>query len=112
MDWVGAICCSSGEKKKVTVYGIHSLRHSFASHCAEAGVPKAVVVSILGADSEIVDKHYTRIGGEAQEKAIHSLFGDGKAISAQEKLDKTQAILDSWRNKPEEALKIEKILQA
>ncbi|MCK4982074.1 MAG: tyrosine-type recombinase/integrase, partial [Victivallaceae bacterium] len=32
-------------KKKVTVYGFHSLRHSFASHCAEAGVPKAVVLS-------------------------------------------------------------------
>ena len=37
-----------GRKKKVTVYGFHSLRHTFASHCAEAGVPKAVVLSILG----------------------------------------------------------------
>ena len=37
-----------GRKRKVTVYGFHSLRHSFASHCAEAGVPKAVVISILG----------------------------------------------------------------
>lgn len=30
-----------GRDKKVTVYGFHSLRHSFASYCAEAGVPQA-----------------------------------------------------------------------
>ena len=41
-----------GRKRGVTVYGFHSLRHSFASHCAEAGVPKAVVLSILGTGSE------------------------------------------------------------
>ena len=41
-----------GRDKKVTVYGFHSLRHSFASYCAEAGVPKAVVESILGASSD------------------------------------------------------------
>ncbi len=47
-----------GRKRKVTVYGFHSLRHSFASHCAEAGIPKAVLLSILGTDSEIADKYY------------------------------------------------------
>ena len=114
IKWIGLepSVAVPGRKKKVTVYGFHSLRHSFASHCAEAGVPKAVVVSILGANSEIVDKHYTHIGEEAQEKAIHSLFGDGKAISAQEKLDKIQAILDSWEDKPEQAIDIENILRA
>ena len=114
IKWIGLepSVAVPGRKKKVTVYGFHSLRHSFASHCAEAGVPKAVVVSILGANSEIVDKHYTHIGEEAQEKAIQSLFGDGKAISAQEKLDKIQAILDSWEDKPEQAIEIENILRA
>lgn len=77
IKWIGLerSVVAPGRKKKVTVYGFHSLRHSFASHCAEAGVPKAVVLSILGANSEIVDKHYTHIGDEAQEKAIQSLFG-------------------------------------
>lgn len=51
-----------GRDKKVTVYGFHSLRHSFASYCAEAGVPQATVLSILGADSEIVSKFYTHVG--------------------------------------------------
>ena len=43
-------------------YGFHSLRHLFASYCAEAGVPQATVLSILGADSEIVSKFYTHVG--------------------------------------------------
>ncbi|MBO4632275.1 MAG: tyrosine-type recombinase/integrase, partial [Lentisphaeria bacterium] len=59
-----------GRKKKMTVYGFHSLRHSFTSFCAEAGVPKAVLLSILGTESEIADKYYTHVGNEAQEKAI------------------------------------------
>ena len=59
-----------GRKKKATVYGFHSLRHSFASHCAEAGVPKAVLLSILGTDSDIADKYYVHIGEEAQMEAI------------------------------------------
>ena len=64
-----------GRKKKMTVYGFHSLRHSFASFCAEAGVPKAVLLSILGTESEIADKYYTHVGNEAQEKAIAAISG-------------------------------------
>ena len=101
----------SGRKKKVTVYGFHSLRHSFASHCAEAGVPKAVVVSILGANSEIVDKHYTHIGEEAQEKAIQSLFGGGNSMSDSEKIEKALTIIGSLEDKSETILEIEKVLR-
>ncbi len=100
-----------GRKKKVTVYGFHSLRHSFASHCAEAGVPKAVVLSILGTNSEIVDKHYTHIGEEAQEKAIQSLFGNGNSISDQERIEQTLKIIDNLNNKNEVILEIEKTLR-
>ena len=100
-----------GRKRKMTVYGFHSLRHSFASHCAEAGVPKAVVISILGTNSEIVDKHYTHIGDEAQEKAINSLFGDGNTISDCERLEKALAIIDTWKDKPKQAVEIEKALR-
>jgi len=100
-----------GRKKKVTVYGFHSLRHSFASHCAEAGVPKAVVLSILGTNSDIVDKHYTHIGDEAQEKAIQSLFGNPDSISDQEKISKVLALIDDCKDKPAIATEIEKILR-
>ena len=58
IKWIGLepSVATPGRKRKATVYGFHSLRHSFASFCAEAGVPKAVVVSILGADSSIIDR--------------------------------------------------------
>ncbi|MEA4862393.1 MAG: tyrosine-type recombinase/integrase [Victivallaceae bacterium] len=74
-----------GRKKKVTVYGFHSLRHSFASHCAEAGVPKAVLLSILGTDSDIADKYYTHIGEDAQLRAIQAVSGCA-AYSPQERI--------------------------
>jgi integrase len=100
-----------GRKKKVTVYGFHSLRHSFASHCAEAGVPKAVVLSILGTNSDIVDKHYTHIGEEAQEKAIASLFGNGNTITDREKIENALAIIDALDEKSEAMLAVEKALR-
>jgi integrase len=100
-----------GRKKKVTVYGFHSLRHSFASHCAEAGIPKAVVMSILGTDSEIVDKYYTHIGEDAQEKAVQAISRKPNIVSAEERISKALALIDSCKDKPEIVLEIEKILR-
>ena len=76
-----------GRNKKVTVYGFHSLRHSFASFCAEAGGPQATVVSILGADSEIVNKYYTHVGDEAQRQAIAAITGELGGKSAQQRIN-------------------------
>lgn len=101
-----------GRKKKVTVYGFHSLRHSFASHCAEAGVPKAVVLSILGTDSEVVDKYYTHIGEEAQEKAIKAIAGDYDSVSDRDKIDKALAYIDDLEEKSVAIIDIEKILRS
>ena len=84
-----------GRKKAVTVYGFHSLRHSFASHCAEAGVPKAVVLSILGTDSDIVDKYYTHIGEEAQHKAMVAIAGEIGVLSPQDKIEQVLEYLDT-----------------
>jgi len=100
-----------GRKKKVTVYGFHSLRHSFASHCAEAGVPKAVVLSILGTNSDIVDKHYTHIGDEAQEKAIMAISGESVVTSAQEKINRVLTLIDASKTKSALIREIEKILK-
>ena len=112
IKWIGLepSVAVTGRKKKVTVYGFHSLRHSFASHCAEAGVPKAVVLSILGANSEIVDKHYTHIGEEAQEKAIQSLFGNGNTISDREKIQKALDYIAGCEEKNKDLVEIENIL--
>lgn len=69
-----------GRRKAVTVYGFHSLRHSFVSFCIEHNIPKAVAVSILGADSDIIDQYYTHIGEEAQEQAIQLISGNGMSM--------------------------------
>ena len=75
-----------GRKKKMTVYGFHSLRHSFASFCAEAGVPKAVLLSILGTESEIADKYYTHVGEAAQQQAIAAISASMTGLTAQERI--------------------------
>lgn len=82
-----------GRKKKMTVYGFHSLRHSFASFCAEANVPKAVLLSILGTDSDIADKYYTHVGDASQRKAVEAVSGILNNKSAQEKIDEVLALL-------------------
>ena len=77
----------------MTVYGFHSLRHSFASFCAEAGVPKAVLLSILGTDSDIADKYYTHVGEDAQQLAINAINDIRNGKSAQEKVSAVLALL-------------------
>ena len=105
--WIGLEPSVSvpGRKKKMTVYGFHSLRHSFASFCAEAGVPKAVLLSILGTDSEIADKYYTHVGDESQRKAIEAVRGRGAEKSAQAKIDEVLSLLDSNPKPTQELLK-------
>ena len=93
-----------GRNKKVTVYGFHSLRHSFASYCAEAGVPQATVVSILGADSEIVTKYYTHVGDEAQKQAIAAVSGVNISSSAQSKIDEALALINNSTASSDEIL--------
>lgn len=83
-----------GRNKKMTVYGFHSLRHSFCSFCAEAGIPKAVLLSILGTDGDIADKYYTHVGEEAQREAIEAVSQISSTISAQEKIEKVLELLN------------------
>ncbi|MBP5531257.1 MAG: tyrosine-type recombinase/integrase [Lentisphaeria bacterium] len=109
--WIGVepSVAVPGRKRKMTQYGFHSLRHTFASHCAEAGVPKAVLLSILGTDSEIADKYYTHIGEEAQLKAIEAVTGH-ETFSASERINRALAYLatlpdSTERKRLEELLK-------
>lgn len=99
-----------GRDKKMTIYGVHSFRHGFASHCAETGVPRAVCASILGADASIIDTYYVHIGEEAQEKAIQAISGKGSNISMQDRISKVLAIIDGLTTKSETIQEIEKIL--
>ena len=100
--WIGVepSVAVPGRKRKMTQYGFHSLRHTFASHCAEAGIPKAVLLSILGTDSDIADKYYTHIGEEAQLKAIEAISGE-VSVSAQDKIRHALSFLSGLPFTPE-----------
>ncbi|MBQ4480501.1 MAG: tyrosine-type recombinase/integrase [Victivallales bacterium] len=96
--------------KSICVYGFHSLRHAFASHCAELGVPLAVVQSILGDESKILAKYYTHIGGEAQRDAIDKLAGTIGVLSAEDRINRALEFIESREEKTTDLLKIEEIL--
>ncbi|EDM26520.1 integrase/recombinase XerD [Lentisphaera araneosa HTCC2155] len=48
--------------------GFHSLRHTFVSTCAKAGVPMSVVQAIVGHGSPAMTRHYTHIDIESARK--------------------------------------------
>ena len=103
LKWIGLKTSVKveGRSRAITVFGFHSLRHSFASHCAEAGVPKAVVQSILGDNCDILDSYYTHIGEEAQQKAIAAIAGEVGVITDKEKIKRTLQYLDTLPDTPE-----------
>ncbi|MBT4817917.1 MAG: tyrosine-type recombinase/integrase [Lentisphaerae bacterium] len=98
-----------GRKRAVSVYGFHSLRHSFVSFCIDNNIPKAVAVSILGADSDIIDQYYTHIGADAQERAIQLISGNGSSIS--QRYEMALEYLDGLAEKSPETERIESILR-
>ena len=111
LKWIGLKTSMKveGRSRAITVYGFHSLRHSFASHCAEAGVPKAVVQSILGDNCDILDSYYTHIGEEAQQKAIAAIAGEVGVITPQERINNALKYLETLPQSPENQ-KIREIL--
>lgn len=110
--WIGLEPSVSvpGRKKKMTQYGFHSLRHSFASFCAEAGVPKAVLLSILGTDSDIADKYYTHVGDAAQEQAIRAISFSGVEKTDNERIAAAIEFLDKEKPTPENWNRLKEIL--
>lgn len=69
------------DKKRLSapcLYGFHSLRYTFVSACAKAGVPITLVQEIVGHKNPAMTKHYTKFDDEFREKAINRLtLGDG-----------------------------------
>jgi integrase len=71
------IVTAAPERKQRTRRGVqvgfHSLRHSFVSLCAGAGVSLAAVQSIVGHTNPSMTRHYTHLGIEAARGAIAAL---------------------------------------
>jgi integrase len=51
----------------------HSLRHTAVSLLKDAGIPEAVVMELVGHDSEQMSAHYTHVGFEALARAAAAL---------------------------------------
>src|SRR5262249_55413038 len=51
----------------------HCLRHTAVTMLKEAGIPPAVVMELIGHDSDAISEHYTHVGAEAMQKAADSL---------------------------------------
>jgi integrase len=99
----------TGRARAVSVYGFHSLRHSFVSFCLEHNISKAVVVSILGSDSDIIDQYYTHIGDEAQEQAIQLISGNG--LTPKQRIKNALNFIEGLNKKSSELKKVESILR-
>ena len=77
--------------------------------CAESGIPKAVLLSILGTDSEIADKYYTHVGDAAQRQAINAISGTINQKSDRDKINEVLTLLKGNCNPTNEL--IEQIIQ-
>ena len=65
---------SAGKRKLgVSLYSLHSFRHSFVSLCVNSGVPLEIVAEIVGHGSPAMTRHYSHIHDEAKRKAIAAL---------------------------------------
>ena len=51
----------------------HSLRHTAVSLLKDAGIPDAVVMTLVGHESAAMSHRYTHVGKEALAKAAKSL---------------------------------------
>ena len=64
---------SSDKGRKSTEVGFHSLRHSFVSMSANAGVPLAIVQAVVGHTSTAMTQHYYHVSRDALDKAAQAL---------------------------------------
>lgn len=79
-----------GKKARVDV-GFHSLRHTFVSLSANAGVPLAVVQSIVGHSNPAMTRHYFHASDDALKGAVAALpdviDAESKLVTAPDEAD-------------------------
>lgn len=84
---------SQGEGRKAqTAVGFHSLRHTFVSLAANAGVPMAHVQSIVGHSSPAMTRHYFHVSENALQNAVGALPAVGGALALPDGADAAQAV--------------------
>lgn len=68
---------SDGQRRRMaSAKGFHSLRHSFVSMCAMAGVPQATTQELVGHSSPAMTQLYSHTRDDEQQKSINLLPSD------------------------------------
>ena len=62
-----------GRRSKTPEATFHSLRHTFVSLAANAGVPLHIVQSIVGHESTAMTRHYYHENVDSLRMAVHAL---------------------------------------
>jgi integrase len=64
---------AAGNPPRNSELTFHCLRHTAVTMMKEAGIPAAVVMELVGHDSEQMSGVYTHVGAEAMRKAANSI---------------------------------------
>lgn len=106
----------TGRPRRAVEVGFHSLRHTFVSLSANAGIPLAVVQSIVGHTSARMTEHYFHVADTSLRAAAESLpdiTGNGPAAPARIGLDRLAAFRSLLNGAtPEEKAEFARILAA
>ncbi len=70
-----------GRLQPRSIYGFHSLRHTFVSICANRGVPLAIVQELVGHGNPAITRHYFHSDEGSVRKAIATLPSATPALS-------------------------------
>lgn len=87
---------AEGLARKATDFGFHSLRHTFVSMAARAGIRQAVVQSIVGHTNTAMTMHYTHTNETDAKEAMAAfpiITSAGGAERPQERTEATRAAL-------------------
>ena len=95
----------NGKGRAISAVGFHSLRHTFVSECAKAGISLAVVQSIVGHGNPAMTRHYTHIDIESARLGIERI--GTKQEPAEDKLDKIRDLVSKLTAKNAKIIKKE-----
>jgi integrase len=86
-----------GRRRAVVRYGCHSLRHTFITVAAAAGLPDALIRSITGHSSDRMAQHYQQFSAAIVSDAATRIQGNGTPQALPEPYDAAQRQLDALR---------------
>ena len=83
---------ADGDARATVEVGFHSLRHTFVSLAANAGVPLAHVQSIVGHTSPAMTRHYFHVSENALQNAVGALPDVGGAVALADGADASKGV--------------------